>query len=174
MGEAVIAGSDGHPSAVSSFINVDVVPAVAPDVLWNLNQFPYPLPRGHFTEIRAFDVIEHLDDIPKFMAEIHALLAPGGVVEITTPHFSCSNSYRDPTHRFHLSYFSLDYFTAKHELSYYSDSQFEIIGRRLYFEHSLFSRVIQFLANRYPNRYERQFAWMLPAWFLGFHLRAVK
>jgi SAM-dependent methyltransferase len=159
---------------LDGFFNVDLSASVKPDLAWNLNEVPYPLPRGHFEEIRAYDVIEHLHDIPTFMSEIHSLLAPEGIVEITTPHFSCANSYRDPTHRFHLGYFSMDYFTAGHELGYYSETHFEIVRRRLYFQHSFANRFVQYLANRYPEQYERHFAWIFPAWFLGFHLRAVK
>jgi SAM-dependent methyltransferase len=155
-------------------VNVDLSPSVQPDLLWDLNRFPYPLPHDHFEHIRAFDVVEHLQDIPAFIAHVHQLLAPGGTIEITTPHYSCANSYTDPTHRFHLGYFSFDYFTRGHELSYYSDAAFEIVERKIYFNKSLFSRLLFHVANRYPAWYERRAAWIFPAWFMGFRLRALK
>jgi SAM-dependent methyltransferase len=155
-------------------INVDAVDAVKPDLVWDLDQRPYPLPRDHFDHVYAFDVIEHLTSVRDFLEEVHAVLAPGGVAEITTPHYSCSNSFVDPTHRHHLSYFSFDYFTSGHPLSFYSGARFEVVERILVFRHSLVNRLVSRLANRYPAAYEERFAWMFPAWFLIVKLRAVK
>ena len=155
-------------------LNVDRAAQVAPDLVWDLDQFPYPLPDSHFSRIFAGDVVEHLADIPAFMREAHRLLAPGGLLEITTPHFSCANSYTDPTHRHHLGYFSFDYFTRGHELEYYADATFEIVGRQIVFHQTLLSRIFSHLANRYPDTYEQRFAWIVPAWFLIFRLAALK
>ncbi len=154
-------------------VNVDVRPEAAPDLLWDLDRQPYPLPRGHFEHIFALDVVEHLRDVPRFMDEAHALLSPGGILEITTPHFSCANSYTDPTHRQRLGYFSFDYFSpdAKRELS--PHGCFAIDSRTLVFHHSFVNRVVSRLANRYPDAYEHRYAWLFPAWFLIFRLRAV-
>src|SRR5687768_5493764 len=83
-------------------VNVDRVVRVTPDLLWNLDAYPYPLPSSHFSRIYAGDVVEHLDSIPDFMKEVHRLAGAGCLVEITTPHFSCANSFTDPTHKHHL------------------------------------------------------------------------
>jgi len=103
-------------------LNVDRAARVNPDLVWDLDRFPYPLPQSHFCRIFAGDVVEHLENIPDFMEEVYRLLKPDGLVEITTPHFSCANSYTDPTHRHHLGYFSFDYFTTGNELDFYSDA----------------------------------------------------
>jgi len=155
-------------------LNVDRATRVEPDLLWDLDQFPYPLPDSHFSRIYASDVVEHLIDVPEFMREAHRLLVPRGVLEITTPHFSCANSYTDPTHRHHLGYFSFDYFTRGHDLDYYSDCRFEIVERQFVFRQTLFNKIVSRLANRYPEIYEQRFVWILPAWFLIFRLAAIK
>lgn len=154
--------------------NVDVVPSVQPDLVWDLNRRPFPLPRQHFERIYALDVVEHLADVAGFVSECHEILAPGGILEITTPHFSCANSYTDPTHRQHLGYFSFDYFTAGHPLSFYSEARFEIAERILVFQLGPLNRFVSRLANRFPASYERHWTWILPAWFLIVRLRAVK
>jgi SAM-dependent methyltransferase len=154
-------------------LNVDLRDSVRPDLVWDLERRPYPLPRHHFEHIYAFDVVEHLDDLVGFLEEAHALLAPGGVIEITTPHFSCANSFTDPTHRHHLGYFSFDYFTAGSELNFYSAARFEYAGRLLAFHNGLIDRLVGRFANRNPRLYEQRFAWMYPAWFLLFKLRAL-
>jgi SAM-dependent methyltransferase len=155
-------------------LHVDARPEVAPDLLWDLDQRPYPLPRGSFERIWALDVIEHLASVKGFLEEVHELLVPGGTIEITTPHYSCSNSFTDPTHRQHLGYFSLDYFTAGHQWNFYTAARFEIVERNLVFRHDLGGRILARFANRHPQLYERRFAWIFPAWFLIFKLRAVK
>jgi len=154
--------------------NVDARSEVEPDLVWDLDRRPYPLPRGHFERILALDVIEHLGSVRAFLEEAHELLAPGGTIEITTPHFSCANSFTDPTHRHHLGYFSMDYFTAGHPSSFYTAARFEITQRILVFYHAPWDRLLSRFANRRPALYERRLAWIFPAWFLMFKLRAVK
>ena len=156
-------------------LNVDLRPAVTPDLVWNLNVRPYPLPRNHFERVYAGDVVEHLDDIPAFMEEVHALLAPGGVLEITTPHFSSPNSFTDPTHKHHFGYFSFDYFADDASpWSFYSPARFTIEERLIAFHNGVLDRLVARWANRRPAAYEQRFAWLYPAWFLIFRLRAVK
>jgi SAM-dependent methyltransferase len=155
-------------------VNVDAVAEVGPDLVWDLDRRPFPLPRNHFEHAYAMDVVEHLASVKEFLEEVYEILAPGGVVEITTPHFSCANSFVDPTHRHHLSYFSFDYFTAGHPLGFYSAARFEVLERILVFQHSLVNRWVSRWANRHPEIYEQRFAWMFPAWFLIVKLRAVK
>lgn len=153
-------------------LNVDIVESVAPDLVWDLDRRPYPLPRGHFERIYAQDVVEHLQNVQGFVEEAHSLLAPGGVLEITTPHYSCSNSFTDPTHRQHLGYFSFDYFTEASSWKFYSSVRFSIMERTLVFPHGRLTSLFARWANRHPALYERRLAWIVPAWFLIFRLRA--
>jgi SAM-dependent methyltransferase len=145
-----------------------------PDLVWDLEQRPWPLPRDHFEHIYAFDVVEHVASVQDFVEEAHDLLAPGGILEITTPHFSCANSYTDPTHRHHLGYFSFDYFTDASQWSFYSPVRFEVAERTLVFHQRLPDRLAARFANRHPQVWEQRLAWLWPAWFLIFKLRAVK
>lgn len=163
-------GRDRRPEC----LNVDARLEVEPDLAWDLDQRPYPLPRNHFEHIWALDVVEHLESVRDFLEEAHELLTPGGSLEITTPHFSSANSFTDPTHRHHLGYFSLDYFTAGHQWDFYTAARFEIVERTLVFHPGPFGDLMAHFANRKPQLYEQRFTWMIPAWFLIFKLRAVK
>src|SRR6185503_10280363 len=118
--------------------------------------------------------VEHIEDIPALMREIHRVLEPGGAVFLTTPHFSCANAYTDPTHRHHLGWRSFDYFTADHALRYYSPARFRIAHRIIRFHGGIIDAIIRRVARRWPDLYEHRLAWMFPAWYLEFELVAVK
>jgi len=165
-------GKRNHEPGV---VRLDISTDVNPDVVWDLNVYPYPFEDCSFDAVECYDVIEHLSDIPKSLQEIHRILRSDGVLKITTPHFSCANSYIDPTHRWHLSYFSFDYFCDDHNLSYYSQARFRIMHRRIQFNGGRFMRsIVSRLANKYPQIYEQRWAWCFPSWFLYFELKAIK
>src|ERR1700730_1601303 len=67
-------------------LNVDVNPTVGADLVHNLDERPWPLPDDRFTEVFAFDVLEHCADLIRVMEEIHRVCRHGGIVRITTPH----------------------------------------------------------------------------------------
>jgi len=155
-------------------VNVDRVASVDPDVVHDLNQYPYPFPDNSFEEICAYDVVEHVDDVVAFMSEILRMAKTGARVLITTPHFSCANAFTDPTHQRQLTYSSFDYFTAGHQWSFYGSEGFAITYRRIEFGPSLVNKLVHRLANRWPTAYEHRWAWIFPAWFLYFELKVIK
>lgn len=159
---------------MDGFLNVDVVPGIKPDLVHDLNRFPYPFRESQFEHVIAKDVIEHLEDMPAFMREVWRVLKPGGLLTMTTPHFSNRNSYTDPTHRRHLGFGSFDYFVAGHKWNFYGSTGFEIRHRAIVFEPSLANKVVARLANRWPARYEERWAWIFPAWFLYVEMVARK
>ena len=165
----------GRRSPELNLIRLDISADVNPDVVWNLDQTPFPFSDSMFSEIECWDVIEHLSDIPKSLEEFHRILSSGGILKITTPHFSCANSYVDPTHKWHLSYFSFDYFSDSHSLSYYSQARYKIKNRHIQFQGGRINRsIISRLANRFPKTYEQRWAWIFPAWYLYLELDAIK
>lgn len=155
-------------------VNLDLTPDTNPDVVHDLNIRPWPFPDNRFAAIRMMDVIEHLDDVVGVMEEIHRVCRHGATVTITTPHFSCVNSFTDPTHRHHLGLYSFDYFTGEHEHSYYTRARFRTKVRSLIFHPTLLNKVVRRLTAWWPAAYERRWAWMFPAWFLYFELEVLK
>jgi SAM-dependent methyltransferase len=165
----------GRREADSNVIRLDISAKVEPDVVWDLNEFPYPFEPSFFSVIECFDVIEHVADIPKVIEEFYRILKPDGLLKITTPHFSSVNSFIDPTHRWHLSRFSFSYFCDGHKLNYYADARYREKEGHIQFQGGKFSRsIVSWFANKFPELYERRFAWMFPAWFLYFELVALK
>lgn len=45
-----------------------------------------PLPDSTFNAAFCGEVIEHIYDVPRFLAELHRLLRPSGILGITTPY----------------------------------------------------------------------------------------
>lgn len=155
-------------------INLDITPLTRPDVLHDLNEMPWPFEDGQFDEVLAHDVLEHLDNVIMAMEEIHRICRHGASVRITVPHFSCANTFTDPTHKHAFGWNSFDFVTGVSENSFYSRAEFRYSTRRMIFHPTLANRVIMRLANRRPERYERRWAWIFPAWFLYFELEVVK
>jgi SAM-dependent methyltransferase len=155
-------------------VNMDHVASLQPDIVHNLNQYPWPLPNNHFCEILANDVLEHLTDIVAVMEEIHRISQPQAIIKITVPHFSAANAFTDPTHQHYFGYYSFHYFTAENNFPWYSKAKFQRQNSQIIFAPGLVNRVVWRLANRYPTGYEQRWAWIFPAWFLYFELKVIK
>ena len=85
------------------------------DIKHDLNIFPWPLKESSFSEIHCYHVLEHVQDVVKFMQEIYRVSEDGAKVYIKVPHASCSKSlWTDPTHyRGFTSRSFLDYFSKE-------------------------------------------------------------
>jgi hypothetical protein len=155
-------------------LNVDSQAEVKPDLVFNLNARPWPLPSDHFREVHAYDVIEHLDDVIGTLEEIHRVGRPGAIVRITVPHFSCANAFTDPTHRHYFGYQSFHYVTDEHEHGHYSLVRFRRIATTIVFHPTMTNKIVHRLANANPAAYERRWAWVFPAWFIYTELEILK
>jgi SAM-dependent methyltransferase len=113
-------------------IGIDRNPASGADVLCDLDRFPYPFRDSSFDELQAVHVIEHVSDVIRTMEEFHRLVRAGGEVLIVTPHYTDFSSFCDPTHRWHLTSFSLRFFGEDHGgFGYYSGARFDEISVRV-------------------------------------------
>lgn len=159
---------------VEGAVNLDLTPETAPDVVHDLNARPWPFPDGRFEEVLAFDVIEHLDSVIGTFEEIHRVCAHGARVRVTVPHFSSANAYVDPTHQHPFGWGTIDYVTGAAEFSFYTRVRFRLARRQLLFHPSLVNKLLWRLANRWPEAYERRWAWIFPAWYLYLELEVDK
>lgn len=114
---------------VPGALGLDRVQVEGVDIVHDLDVKPYPIPSDSFDEIHARHVIEHVDSIGAFMAEIHRIGAHGARVHVSTPHYTWSGSWRDPTHKWHLATTTFQYFESGHLSGYYTDTaRFEIVS----------------------------------------------
>ncbi len=137
------------------------------DVIHDLNQFPYPFENDSFDEVVCFDVLEHLVDIPKVMAEIYRLSKKGAVIKIRTPHFSSPYAAMDPTHCHHFSVFSFDIFCRNRKIipHNFTNNFFVLTKRKIIFPK--LTRIVlaplTFLFNQYALRYEQYLTFIFQA-----------
>jgi hypothetical protein len=163
----------GH-KFLDSAVNLDRVASVNPDIVHDIEQFPWPFQENRFETVQANDIVEHCSDLVATMEEIHRICKNGALLHITTPHFSSANSFTDPTHRYHLGYFSFHYFTGEHSFDFYTDKRFRRRRAQIVFYPTIINKVVWRIANRYPQGYERRWSWLFPAWFLDFELEIIK
>ena len=166
----------GRRKIESGSVGIDRSPDSVADVIWDLDQFPWPLESGRFERIHMSHVIEHLADIMRAMAEVHRVARDGADVFITTPHFSSHNSYKDPTHKAHLAAASFEYFTGRgFETFSGSPFRFDIVETELTFGGNfVLDNLGRLLARMSMPWYERHAAWIFPALDIRSHLRAHK
>lgn len=164
-------------------VGVDRDPACRPDVLHDLDDYPWPLPEDRFEEIRCSHILEHLGEIERAMREIHRVARPGARVVIVTPHFSSVNSWDDPTHLHHLSSASFDRYCGpggggvgpgRVETAGGGRPLFRMIRKDLGFGGSLLNCFPRGIARRSLRWYEKHVAFILPARNLTFELEVRK
>jgi predicted SAM-dependent methyltransferase len=102
------------------------------DIVWNLNELPWPWEDESFGHISAVAVLEHLDiDLLTAVNECWRILKPGGQVEIKLPYWNHDKSYGDPSHRYVAGMEIFDCFDPTTDrgarYSFYTDRKWEIV-----------------------------------------------
>ncbi len=168
-------GTKKRPGAVTVDINTET----NPDVVHDLNSFPYPFPDSQFDEIYLDNVLEHLEDVIRTMEELHRIAKPDGHVTIHVPYFRSAWSSIDPTHRHSFTAESMSYLDVNHP--FHQQYRYSRVGFRV--RSVLFNerwptagyraRVAAW-ANRHPSAYEQRLSHLLPLDELTFVMEAVK
>jgi SAM-dependent methyltransferase len=152
-------GSSKYPGAVG----VDISPDTDADHVVDLDHPPYEaLETGAFDQILCQDVIEHVDEPLRVMEELHRIAAPGARIQLRTPHFSSLLAYGDPTHRHYFSAMAVRSL-AEPRFSHYTPIRMEVVHVTLDFWTPFRLLGIAAVANRFPETYERYFAFRFPA-----------
>lgn len=84
------------------FVNVDKFPTFSPDVVWDLETFPWPFDDNAADYIVMSHVLEHLgstaDIFFGIMKELYRVSAPGAQIVVAVPHPRSDDFIGDPTH----------------------------------------------------------------------------
>jgi hypothetical protein len=88
----------------SHLTTLDIDPECGADVIHDLNITPYPFPDNAFTEIHAYEVLEHFGrqgDWRSFFeqfSELYRILEPDGLLCATVPAWDSPWAWGDPGH----------------------------------------------------------------------------
>jgi len=126
------------------YVNVDKFDTFAPDVVWDLESFPWPFETGQVGEIVMHHVLEHLgasvDTFFSIMKEMYRICAAGAKIYIDVPHPRGEGFAGDPTHVRPITPTILSLFSKKNNvewrkrgwpntpLGFYLDVDFEILS----------------------------------------------
>ncbi len=169
----------GIATRLTHAVNVDMNPKAAPDVLCNLDCFPYPFEDNSFDMVVAISVLEHLQDFFAVMNELHRISKDGASVNILVPHFSSAASYVDPSHKLHLSARSCDYFIPGSELEkeygYYIPYRYSLVKRYIELNGILnYIPPLRWLIQRYPAFWENYLCYVIRGSGIFWELRVIK
>lgn len=87
---------------VDGFVNVDMFEECRPDVVWNLEQLPWPWPDNAAEHVVFNHSLEHVgQSTPVFLGiikELYRVCRDGATVNINVPHPRHDDFLNDPTH----------------------------------------------------------------------------
>ena len=148
------------PCYKKGYVNVDFYVKKA-DMHFDLNKYPYPFKNSSVDEIYMRSVLEHLDNISKFMAEAYRILKKNGRLIIEAfPHFTSAGVYDDPGHKHAASWKTFRYFvkgTPESYSNYYLGKVcFSKIKQRIIFgkKYAVWNYIVEPIANIFPHLYE--------------------
>ena len=147
-------------------IGLDKRPAPHVDVVHDLNAYPYPFSNDEFDYIEMSHIIEHVDRPLLLMNEVHRIAKDGATVRIITPHYSSQLSYGDLEHYHHLGWITFS--------TLQNTGLFKIARHKLWFTDVYKVLGISLVANWFPRRWEKYFAFIFPALYIEVFLTVMK
>lgn len=118
----------GGDNPQPGFVNIDILPLPKVDIVWDLEETPWPLPDECVLTAVASHVLEHITPhkgtFIRVMDEIWRVLKPGAQFAFVVPHASSHGYQQDPTHINQLNETTMHYFDP--------DPEGRNIGQQLY------------------------------------------
>jgi len=145
-------------------VNLDYNSKYSPDIVHDLDKFPYPFKNSEFDGIYCSHILAHVKDLNKTLKELERILKPGGIIKIRTPHFSNPHNFTDLTVK---RFFSWNTFDLLFKGTFNTNPlNFKIISKRFNFlsaEYPKANFLFSWIFNSMPKKfYERFLCWMFP------------
>lgn len=147
---------------INGYVGVDKVECLGAEYVCDIEKERLPLDDNVVDTVLLDNVIEHFLDIPSVMSELIRVSRKGANIKIITPHFSSLDSWIDPTHLHHLSFYSFDHF-ERGEVSHYVGKGVRVKKKKLSFSGGVFGLVGRIIFNISPRVYERKFSFIFRA-----------
>ena len=160
-------------------IRLDINPKVNPDVIHDLNKFPYPFDDDYFDLITMDNVLGELDHMLKVMDEIYRILKADGEVVISAPYFRSPYAFIHPNIKTFFTVKTFEYFDPNSELfkKYkYTSSTFQLTKLKFNegFNSGVVKSITRYIANKNPDLYERFLSQFIPLDAINFYLKKIK
>ena len=166
-------------SKIQNTVSVDINSKANPDIVWDLNNVPWPIEDNKFDRTIALNVIEHLNDTLKLLKEIYRVSKNNAIINILVPHFSSGAAFVDPTHKSYFSYRTFDYFIKgkdlENEYGFYDEMRFEL--KKYYIQISPFWRFVPFVlffVRKFPKLWEDYLCYIIRGEGIFFQLEVKK
>lgn len=155
-------------------IGIDILPGKRVDLVADLDGNLLPFQNNSIDIIRSNHCLEHLSNTLKVMEEIHRILKPNGIAEITVPHVSNIGFFKDPTHKRPFTYETFDYFVRGKKPIAYTNIDFEYLERSLVFGSGFRGKIGKLLFKISARKYEKYYTWRYPCYEIFVKLKALK
>jgi SAM-dependent methyltransferase len=104
------------------------------DIICDLNE-KWPFDDSSIGVIRAYDTVEHLNDMVHVMSEMYRVLRPGGFAFLMIPSTDGRGAWQDPTHKLFINQNSFFYYTRQIQAKYIDNTtiRFRAVTLETYF-----------------------------------------
>lgn len=116
------AGPFKYPGSIS----IDFNPNSNPDVLWDLNNYPWPFKDNEFDIVYSSHCLEHLNDPKKALEEIWRISKPNAKLILIVPHFSSRLAWGDVEHKRAFSSGLFYNFSDEYKELFFSHARFKV------------------------------------------------
>jgi SAM-dependent methyltransferase len=167
-------------------IGIDALDLPGVDLVGDVFDVLAAFPAASVDRIASFHFLEHVDDLPRLLAELARVLKAGGELHVVTPHFSNPYYYSDYTHRRFFGLYTFAYLAksrvfAREVPRYGVEPQFEVIdveltfksARPFYVRYAL-KRAIGAVVNlgRWTKEFwEENLCWLFPCYEVAYRLK---
>ena len=110
------------------YLNIDKNPRFEPDIVHDLDCFPYPFEDNRFDLVEADHLLEHLNHPFDAMIEVHRILKHEGELIVRVPHFSRGFTHADHKRGFDASF---PYYFKKSFVAGYVGSEYHLESSKL-------------------------------------------
>jgi len=146
------------------FVNIDYYSVTKPDVIHDLNTFPYPFEDNTFDWIESDHCFEHLSSPFHVMKEVHRIGKNGATVIIRVPHFSRGFTHAEHKAGFDVTfpyyyqkdfkggYQGVEFDCSSVKLTWFAQPYFKktVLSKFQYYTASFLGSIFSFFANLSP------------------------
>ena len=111
------------------WLNIDIDSSINPDMVVDLDEYPWPFPSDHFLQVEARHVFEHVSDPLVAFREVTRILQDGGEFIFTYP--IGHTRFEDPTHKQFWNWHTASMLAGERKHAHEVDVSLELVDRDL-------------------------------------------